>query len=95
MTDYELALVVAIGTRHPGARHRLRICGRSACLRTDRTEIGMVNAELHQLARPRGRGSLPDPYLALLCAFHLAANVSHSAMYFWFGIGPGVMALSI
>ena len=28
------------------------------------------------------------------CAFHLAANVSHSAMYFWFGIGPSVMALS-
>jgi hypothetical protein len=42
----------------------------------------------------KGRVCLIPP-LFHSCAFHLAANSSHSAMYFWFGIGPGVMVLSI
>ena len=81
--------------RYPGARHRLRICGRGAYLRRDRTETGMVNAVLNQLARRAAGGVCLIPTSRYSCAFHLAANVSHSAMYFWFGIGPSVMALSI
>src|SRR5262245_6924897 len=42
--------------RYPGARHRLRICGRGAYLRRDRTETGMVNAVLNQLARRAAGG---------------------------------------
>ena len=64
--------------------------GRGACRRRNRAEIGMVNA-----GAPRGRGVCLIPTSRYSCAFHLAANVSHSAMYFWFGIGPGVMVLSI
>src|SRR4029077_16882702 len=46
--------------RYLGARHRLRICGRGAYLRRDRTETGMVNAVLNQLARrAAGGGTLP------------------------------------
>jgi hypothetical protein len=42
----------------------------------------------HSIACWRGAGTL-------YWAFHLAAKLSHRAMYFWFGIGPRVMALSI
>ena len=54
-----------------------------------------VNAVLNQPARSAAGGVCLIPTSRYSCAFHLAANVSHSAMYFWFGIGPGVMALSI
>src|SRR5215813_10146471 len=41
------------------------------------------------------RGVWLIPASRYSCAFHLAANVSHSAMLFGFGVGPGVMVLSI
>ena len=68
--------------------------GRGACRRRNRAEIGMVNAVL-DLARRAAGGVCLIPTSRYSCAFHLAANVSHNAMYFWFGIGPGVMVLSI
>ena len=68
--------------------------GRGACRRRNRAETGMVNAVLDLVRREAG-GVCLIPTSRYSCAFHLAANVSHSAMYFWFGIGPGVMALSI
>jgi hypothetical protein len=55
----------------------------------------MVNPALDQLARRAAEAVRLIRTSRYSCAFHLAANVSHSAMFFWFGIGPGVMVLSI
>ena len=81
--------------------------GRSTCQRSHYLSTGLTKgfrsvkdapkrAEASkELASRAAGGVCLIPTSRYSCAFHLAANVSHSAMYFWFGIGPGVMALSL